>query len=71
MASALFGYRIKYHDATISLAVGPKTQRVYRYFEYPTYHFQDDGTIVEGSPSKTTIEENLNRLMISLTVGWK
>lgn len=71
MASAQIGYRIKYHDATISLAVGPKTQRVYRYFEYPTYYYLSDGTMVEGTPSKTTIKEDLGRFMISLSVGWK
>lgn len=71
MASALVGYRVKYYDVKISLAIGTKFQRVYRYYEYPTFYFLPDGTMVEGSPNKTTIKEELNRLMISLIVGWK
>jgi len=71
MASALVGYRIRYHDATISLSIGPKTQRIYRHYEYPTYYYLSDGTVVEGTPNKTTIKEDLGRLVISLSVGWK
>lgn len=71
MASALVGYRVKYHDVKISLAIGTKSQRLYRYYEYPTFYYRPDGVLVEGSPNKTTVKEDLNRLMISLAIGWK
>jgi hypothetical protein len=71
MASAQLGYRVKYQDVKIALAIGTKFQRVYKYYESPTFYYLPDGTVVEGSPSKTTVKEELNRLMISLIVGWK
>ena len=71
MFNAQLGYRVKYHDVRIGLAIGSKYQRAYRYYEYPSYYYRSDGVMVPGSPSRTTIKQNLNRLMISVTVGWK
>lgn len=71
MVSPQIGYRVKYHDIKISLSVGTKFQRVYTYFETPSYYYLDDGTVMQGSPNKTTIKESMNRLMFALTVGWK
>lgn len=71
MFNAQAGYRIRYHDVRISLAIGTKYQRVYKYYEYPTYYYTGDGRIVQGSPSKTTVKEDLNRLIISLAIGWR
>ena len=71
MMSGLFGCRIKYHDASISLAAGWKFQRAYSYFKSPSYYFLQDGTMVEGTPNRTAIEHDMNRFMLSLAIGWK
>lgn len=71
MANAQIGYRIKYHDLKISLAIGSKRQQVYTYFEFPTFIYLEDGTMVPGTPSTTTVKQDMKRLMFSLAIGWK
>ncbi len=71
MVSTQIGYRLKYHDLRISLSVGTKYQRVFANYEYPTYYYTEEGLMVQGTSSTRTIQESMNRLMFSLTVGWK
>jgi len=71
MISPQIGYRIKYHDLKISIALGSKHQRVFMEYEIPNYYYLGDGTLVVGSSYKTTIKESMNRFMLSLAVGWK
>jgi len=71
MISTQIGYRIKYHDMRISLAAGSKFQRVYTYYETPSYYYLEDGTMVQGPSNRTTIKADMRRLMISMTIGWK
>ena len=71
MMSAQAGYRIRYHDLNIWISVGPKTQRVYSYFEFPTLYVNEKGVVVEGPPHKTTIKQDINRFMISVALGWR
>ena len=71
MVSTQLGYRLKYYDLRISLSVGTKYQRVSANYEFPTYYYTEEGLWVQGSSSTRTIQESMNRLMFSLTVGWK
>lgn len=70
MYNALIGYRIKYHKLKIGLSVGSKFQQVYAYYEYPTYYYTVEGIIMEGSPTKKTIQKDMKRLILSLVIGW-
>lgn len=62
MMNAQIGYRIKYHDLKISLAAGTKLQRLYTYVEYSSGY---------ATPNKMTTKYDMQRLMISLAIGWK
>jgi len=63
-------YRIKYEKMRISMGIGRKTQLVTTYYEYPTYYW-NLGNYVMGDPSRKTIKNEMNRLMVYLAVGWK
>lgn len=71
MVSTQIGYRLKYHDLRVSLSVGTKYQRILANYEIPTYYYTEEGLTVQGTSSTRTIQESMNRLMFSLTVGWK
>lgn len=71
MYNALVGYRIKYHDLKIGLAIGSKFQQVYTYYESPSYFYNSDGILVQGPLNRTTVKKDMNRLIFSLSVGWK
>ena len=71
MSNILVGYRVKYHDIKVSLSVGAKFQRVHVNYEYPTYYYRFDGTMVQGSANTTSIQQDMSRLMFAMTVGWK
>jgi hypothetical protein len=61
------GYRIKYHDLNLSFAVGVRFQRVFSYYEYPTW------TMVNGeyqpSTNNSIVKQDMTRLMITMAVG--
>lgn len=69
MLSPQVGYRIKYHDLRLSLSVGAKMQRVFTFYEYPTWAWVNG----EYQPTTTTstIKQNMSRLLVSMAVGWK
>lgn len=71
MYNALVGYRIKYHDLKIGLAIGSKSQQVYTYYESPSYYYNSEGILVQGAPNRTTVKKEMSRLIFSLSVGWK
>lgn len=71
MVNTQIGYRLKYHDLRIALAAGLKYQRVYVNYEYPTYRYTNEGVMIQGTSNTTTIQQSMNRFMITLTVGWK
>lgn len=71
MVNTQLGYRLKYHDLRISLSIGTKYQRVTANYEYPTYHYTNEGVMILGTPSTTTVQQSMNRLQLALTVGWK
>ncbi len=69
MFSPQIGYRIKYHDLKLSLAVGAKLQRVFTFYEYPTWNW----VAGEYQPGKSysTVKQDMSRLMITIAVGWR
>lgn len=69
MFAPQLGYRMKYRDLNLSLAVGAKLQRVFSFYEYPTGNWVNG----ENQPgtSKSTIKQDMSRLMITMAVGWR
>lgn len=65
------GYRIKYEEMSISLGIGHKTQRVTSYYEYPTSYWYNNNKYVQGDPSRKTVKNEMNRLMVWISIGWK
>ena len=72
MLTLMVGYKIKYHDMTISMSVGGKFQNVSYYVETPSYYYTWEGILVEGtSPHRTTVSEEMSRFMTTVAIGWK
>lgn len=71
MAYGMAGLRIKYYDLRISISLGGKYQGVSTYFETPSYYYDQNGNLVPGKPSRTTIEETMRRFAVAITIGWK
>jgi hypothetical protein len=67
-ATTQIGYRIRYHDIKFALSIGTKFQQVTAYYEYPTYYYLYVGPM-QGASSTKSIQQNLNRLQINLTIG--
>ncbi|MBL7876930.1 MAG: hypothetical protein JNL53_14780 [Cyclobacteriaceae bacterium] len=71
MINPMIGYRIRYYDASIALMIGYKFQPITSYYEYdnyiwnPTYqqYIQEPGVLMEM--------RELNRLMVSISIGWR
>lgn len=70
MSDIQLGYRINHHNVNIAFSVGAKFQRVYSYFEFPTYIYRD-GEVVQGPASTATVQQDMSRLSIGVTMGWK
>lgn len=70
-ATTQIGYRIRYHDVKIALSIGTKFQEVTTSYEYPRYYYLYTWQPIQGTSSTKIVEEKLNRLQLSLTVGWK
>jgi hypothetical protein len=63
--SSMIGYRIRYGDLQMALLAGYKFQSATAYYNY--YPWLSSYTSNETS----TIKENMKRLAISLSVGWR
>jgi hypothetical protein len=71
MVNPIVGYRVRYHDLSISLMAGYKYQRVTSSFEYPYYYWDPvQGQIID-EPSTSTVIQEMNRFMLSMSIGWK
>lgn len=68
MYSGGLGYRVKYDRIRISAGVARKTQIMTSYYEYPTYYWNNNDYI-PGEPSKRTVKNEMNRLVIWIAVG--
>lgn len=71
MINPAVGYRIRYHDASMALLVGYKLQMMTSYYEYPTYYWHPIQGQLIGDNNSITQDQTLNRLMVSLSIGWK
>jgi len=71
MTAVHIGYRFRYHDVQFALLVGAKKQYVFSYYEYPTVYVGPNGELIEGTPSRMSVKQTMDRLIISLSVGWK
>jgi hypothetical protein len=67
--SPQLGYRLKYHHLNLSLAAGFKLQRVFSYYEYPTWNWFNNE--YQQGTSKSTIKQDMSRFMITMAVGWR
>jgi hypothetical protein len=66
------GYRIRYHDARLSFSIGTKYQEVTTSYEYPTYRYGFNGQpIIGDTPSTKSVLQELNRIQLSISIGWK
>jgi hypothetical protein len=70
MYSYSIGYRIKYEQMRIAVGVGQKTQFVTSYYEYPTYYWRNNNYVM-GEPGRKEIKNEINRLAVWLSIGWK
>ncbi|HTE30515.1 MAG TPA: hypothetical protein VK666_09105, partial [Chryseolinea sp.] len=61
----------RYHDVQFAVLVGAKKQYVFSYYEYPTVYVGPNGELIEGTPSRMSVKQTMDRLIISLSVGWK
>lgn len=71
MINPSIGYRILYHDVSLLLNVGLKQQVVHSDYKYDTYYWDPILGTRLGDPAYSHVKETLNRLMISLAIGWK
>jgi len=71
MVYGMAGMRLKYHDLRISFSIGGKVQAVSSYFETPNFYWDVNGNPIQGTSTKTTIEETMKRLALTMSIGWK
>jgi hypothetical protein len=68
--SAMIGYRIRSGDIQVAVLAGYKFQLATAYYTYDYYSWPSSFSNNETATLQT-IKENMNRLAISLSVGWK
>lgn len=71
MVNPMVGYRLRYHDLSISLMAGYKYQQVSSSYEYPSYYWDPVRGQFMGDPSTSTVIQEMNRFMLSMSIGWK
>jgi hypothetical protein len=71
MVNPMVGYRIHYHDASISLSVGYKFQNIMSHYQYENWIWDPNTQRNLPDPIISSEKRSINRLMISLAVGWK
>ena len=71
MVHGMAGFRMKYYDMRIAFTIGGKFQSVSTYFETPSFYYDSNGMLVQGNPSRTTIQESMSRFVMAISIGWK
>jgi len=71
MINPSIGYRIKYYNLKMSLAVGYKFQRIFYKTNYYGYYCPSCNYIAFSMPAQSEITQDFNRLQVILIVGWK
>ncbi|MCW5911179.1 MAG: hypothetical protein KIT62_08905 [Cyclobacteriaceae bacterium] len=63
------GYRVQSGKMNVTFGIGYKVQIISDRYEFPSWYWT--GTqYVEGAPNRKTVKHELNRLVLSLAVGW-
>lgn len=71
MINPSVGYRIRYHDASIALMLGYKFQKIKALYEYENYVWNPTTQQYLPDPIGSTVTQELNRFIVSLSIGWK
>src|SRR5258706_4796698 len=71
MINPSIGYRIKYYNLKMSLAVGYKFQRIFYKTNYYGYYCPSCNYIAFSMPAQSEITQDFNRLQVILIVGLK
>ncbi|MBS1505488.1 MAG: hypothetical protein JSS79_02470 [Bacteroidetes bacterium] len=71
MINPQLGYRIKYHDVKLAFAVGYKFQRIFYSSNYYQYWGCPACDFVAQPISTTDITQDMTRVQLSMSVGWK
>ncbi len=71
MVNPMMGYRIRYHDVSISFMAGYKFQKIKSYYEYENYFWNPATQSSFAEPIESSEKRSINRFMVSLAVGWK
>lgn len=71
MINPMIGYRVRYHEVSIALMAGYKYQRIASFYEYPSYYWDPLQGQIMGEPTTTTMLQEMNRFMVSMSIGWK
>jgi hypothetical protein len=69
--ATLIGYRVKYHNLRIAIATGYKRQSASLVYETPSWHPDEHGVWVEGTPHRATVDVDMGRAMLSVAFSWK
>lgn len=68
MICALLGYRIKFKKIKISFSAGTKWQRVFTYYQYPSYYYTFRDIAMPGLYNTVTVQQDMNRFIFATTV---
>jgi hypothetical protein len=71
MFYGMAGFRLKYYDLRIAFTVGGKVQQVSTEFQSPTWYLDVNGNPIQGTSSRSVIDETMKRLAIGVTIGWR
>lgn len=71
MVNPMVGYRVRYHDASIALMVGYKFQKTSAFYKYENYAWNPATQQYLSDPIGLTVTQELNRFIVSLSIGWK
>jgi hypothetical protein len=73
MVNPQVGYRIKYYDMKLSFSIGYKFQRIFYSSNYSPYYGcpMCDFLTAPTPVSSTDITQDMSRVQLSMSVGWK
>lgn len=71
MVNPAVGYRILYHHASIACMIGYKFQQINSRYEYQNYVWNPITDQYIPEPQVSIEARDLNRFMLSLSIGWK
>lgn len=69
MLAPQIGYRIRYHDVSLGLSLGIRSQRVFTFYEYPNWIWT--GADYQQMTARYSVKQDMSRLQIVVSVGWR